>query len=84
MKINEYDRGVSQSLGLGAYTQQIPGITLMTPMSQFGSRQSPTLGGLGAVDTTGASVTGILDKVKQLVIDNPVPVLFLIAALAFK
>lgn len=55
------------------YTGSIPGLTVTTPVTQLGVKQSPTLSGLP-----------ILDQAKQIVVDNPLPALLLIGFLLFK
>lgn len=55
------------------YTGSIPGLTTVTPVTQLGVKQSPTLSGLP-----------ILDQAKQIVSDNPLPVLLLVGFLLFR
>ena len=68
---------------LSAYTSRIPGMTAYTPNYQLHAPQSPNLAGLGANETA-LPATDLLTKAKQLISDNPMPVLLLIGALLLK
>lgn len=76
---------------MSGYTQSIPGITVFTPGTQLRAPQVPMLSGLGAVDASGNVVgqpsgtgIGILDTATNFISANPLPVLALLAFLAFK
>jgi hypothetical protein len=60
-------------------TQYIPGITMFTPNSQLRHPQTP--GGLGGINSTGFAP---LDSAQQIIVDNPLPVLALVAFLLFR
>lgn len=70
------------------YTQQIPGITVFTPMTQFGLRNSPSLRGLGdgtnTVDPTAVTPSTVLQTAENLVSNNPLPVLILLGILLLR
>lgn len=67
----------------GVYTQEVPGLNMYSPNAELGTRQSPGFGGLGTAEAGTGAVGGILETAQNLVINNPLPTLALIAYLAF-
>lgn len=66
------------------YTQQIPGITAFTPVTQLNVDQSPRISGLGATSVQENPVNNILDTATNFIKDNPLPVLGLLAFLVLR
>lgn len=68
---------------MSAYTSKMPGLMMNTPMTQFGLNNSPNMAGLGA-NVVDGTPQGFLQKVEQVVSDNPLPVLLLIGFLVLR